>query len=209
MHAQVVRVALFGMLRAAAPRAAAAQEIGILGGMTFSDITSDDASPNLDRDTGFLAGGFFRLPLGEVITFQPEVQWVRKGAEGELQDGSGGDSSVRFNYVDVPVFLSAGFSAFHVLAGPTFSFEVGCNIDVDEGGTEELIDCDDVGDPERKSFVAGVTVGGGLDLPIGGITLIIDGRYNKDLESYSKDDDVKVKNEVYEIVAGLSFPIGG
>jgi hypothetical protein len=203
-------MSVLGLLLAltlATPSAAAAQGFGILGGVTFADLTGDDAEANWDRSNGFLAGAFVRIPLGDVITVQPEVQYVRKGAEGE---GAGGDEAVKLDYLDVPVFLSFGLPTsfgFHVLAGPNFSFEIGCDQDIDPiVGGEINRDCDqDAGFDDRKSFVSAVAVGAGLDLPLGGAGLFIDGRFVIDLESIRDGGDIDVRNQVFEIVAGLSF----
>ena len=201
---------LLGFLLVSPPQSAQAQEIGILGGLTFSDITGDEADEDLDRSMGFLGGAFFRMPLGSIITFQPEVQYVRKGAEGDF---TGGDAAVKLSYIDVPLFLSFGVpgNAFHVLVGPTLSFEVGCEVDIDTAAVEFEGDCDDGDefDEERKSFITGLTVGGGLDLPLGGLSLMIDGRYGIDLESFAENENIDTKNQVFEIIAGIRFPLGG
>ena len=72
-------------------------------------------------------------------------------------------------------------------------------------------DCDDEDefDDERKSFVAGATVGVGLDLPLGGLNAFLDGCFNIDLESFAEAEDTDIKNQVFQIVAGLRFPLGG
>ncbi len=191
--------------------AAAQAEFGGLGGVTFADITGDDAQEDLDRTVGFLAGAFGRFQLGQIIAFQPEAQFVRKGAEGDF---AGGEAAVKLAYIDIPLFLSFGLpsmTAFHVLLGPTFSFEVGCTVDIDTALGDCDGDCDDEDefDDERKSFVAGATVGVGLDLPLGGLNAFLDGCFNIDLESFAEAEDTDIKNQVFQIVAGLRFPLGG
>jgi hypothetical protein len=210
MHMRRPIVFVLGLSLALAmvpPRAAAAQEFGLLGGVTFSDLTGDDAEENLDRSNGFLAGAFVRIPLGAIISVQPEVQYVRKGAEGEA---TGGDVAVKLNYLDVPVFLSFGLPTsfgFHVMAGPNFSFEIGCDLDIDPiTGGEINRDCDQDNEfDSRKSFVSAVAVGAGVDLPLGGAGLFIDGRFVIDLESFHEDEDIDIKNQAFELVAGLRF----
>jgi hypothetical protein len=196
-------------LATAFARPAAAQEFGLLGGVTFSDLTGDGVDETLDRSNGFLAGAFARVPLGQIITVQPEVQYVRKGAEGE---SVAGDFAVKLDYIDVPVFLSFGLPTsfgFHIMAGPNFSFEVGCNQEADTVLGEAEAECDDDDDEfgDRKSFISAVAVGAGIDLPLGGMGLFIDGRFVIDLESISENDGdaFEIKNQVFEIVAGLRF----
>jgi hypothetical protein len=194
-------------LATAFARPAAAQGFGILGGVTFADITGDDASDNLDRRNGFLVGAFAQMPLGSIITFQPEVQYVQKGAQGQA---FGGDFEQKLTYLDVPLFLSFGLPTsfgFHVMAGPNFSFEVGCTFEADTLIGEADGDCDDDDDIDnRKSFISAAAVGAGIDLPLGGAGLFVDGRFVIDLESFSDDEgDFDVRNQVFEIVAGLRF----
>jgi hypothetical protein len=189
-----------------APRPAAAQQFGILGGVNFAEVTGDDVDEDLDGSTGFLLGLFGRVGLGEIITFQPEVQYAQKGAQSETAVG---DFEAELSYIDVPLFLSFGFpNSFHALVAPRFSFEVSCEIDFDStGGIDFEGDCDeDDGEfDSRNSFLVGGTVGVGIDLPLGGLDVFLDGRFDIDLESFAEDEDVDVKNRAFQIVGGVRF----
>jgi hypothetical protein len=206
MRSPISVLTLLGILLVAGtPRSASAQQFGVLGGVNWADMTGDDTADDLQRTTRGMAGVFARIGLGEIITFQPEVQYSQKGSERE---STLGDTFVKLSYVDVPLFLSFGFpNSFHAMVGPNFSFEVGCNIDFDPAVGEEIeSECDDDDDFDtRKSFVAGATAGIGIDVPLGGINLFIDGRFNMDLESFHEDEDTDVKNRVIQLVGGIRF----
>ena len=196
---------LLGLLFAPV-RPAAAQQFGVMGGANFSDVTGEDADEDLDRTTGFLVGAFARLGLGEIITFQPEVQYSQKGAKSG--DGAA-DLELELTYIDVPLFLSFGFpNSFHAMVAPRFSFEVGCDVSVDTGVAEFEGDCDesdDAGVDTRKSFIVGGAVGLGVDVPLGGVNAFIDGRFDIDLESFAEDEDDDIKNRSLQVVAGIRF----
>lgn len=212
MRSPISVFALLALLLIAIPQNAHAQQFGILGGANFAGITGDDADDDTQNTTGLMAGVFARMGLGEIITFQPEVQFSQKGAESE---GTLGDTFVKLQYIDVPLFLSFGFpNSFHAMVGPNFAFEIGCDIEFDPktAGEEVSSDCDDDDDDfeTRKDFVAGATAGVGIDFPLGGINLFIDGRFNMDLESFhdnpdEDEDDLDFKNRVIQLVGGIRF----
>jgi hypothetical protein len=204
MRRHIMLALVFLGLAAAFAQPAAAQGFGILGGVTFADITGDDASDNLDRRNGFLVGAFAQIPLGSIVAVQPEVQYVQKGAQGEA---FGGDFEQKLTYIDVPIFLSFGLPTsfgFHVMAGPNFSFEVGCKFEAETLIGDAEGDCDDDTDTDnRKSFISAAAVGAGVDFG----ALMIDGRFVIDLESIDDDEDsdFDIRNQVFELVAGLKF----
>jgi outer membrane immunogenic protein len=204
MRRPIMLAFVFLGLATAFARPAAAQGFGVLGGVTFSDLTGDDVPENYERRNGFLAGVFAQIPLGSIITVQPEVQYVQKGAQGEIL---GNDFEQKMTYLDVPIFLSFGLPTsfgFHVMAGPNFSFELGCKFEAETLIGDGEGDCDDDEDfDERKSFISAAAVGAGINLG----AIMIDGRFVIDLESFDDEEgeDFDVRNQVFELVAGIAF----
>jgi hypothetical protein len=186
---------------------ASAQEqpaaVGVKAGMNFSNLNfdGDGASLNLDQRKGFVGGLFVVWPATGRVALQTEALYSQKGAQMEEGDASG---KIKLDYIDVPVlgrFSSpvSGGTSFHVFAGPSFGFRVSAKAESSFGDEEESEDIDD--DVER--FDLGLVAGAGLEFG----RFVIDGRYTWGLSNINKDeaDDVKIKNRVFAVMAGIRF----
>lgn len=89
-------------------------QIGIKAGATMSSLSQDAFYNNgqtlqdiEDKSLwGFQAGLFANLPVGEVISIQPEINWMQKGGNTKYNiAGSGFNQDYRLNYLEVPVLL--------------------------------------------------------------------------------------------------------
>ncbi len=182
--------------------AAFAQEpaaVGVKAGANFANLNfeGEDATFSVDRRAGFVGGLFVVWPATSRLALQTEILFSRKGAEV----GEGGDSAkIKLNYLDLPVLArvsseASGGTSFHVFAGPSFGFRLSAKGEGD--GEEEDLD-DDV-----ERFDLGLVAGAGVEFG----RLIIDGRYTWGLSDIDKDksDDVKVKNRVFSVMAGIRF----
>lgn len=190
------------------PGAATAQmAAGISAGLTSSTFEGDDAE-GAESNTGFMAGGFVAIPLGEIISVVPGAYYVQKGAEFSDPDFPDDDFSVTLGYLEIPLLLSVAVVGddrpfgVNLFAGPEIAFRLSCSEDFGD----DSVDCQDDDDIKGTDFglIAGAGVGfgrffvnGGLDI---GLTGIIDG----DIE-----DGADLKNSVYFLQAGIMFPIGG
>jgi len=94
-------------------------------GMTFSNAqnTQEDTFESTGK-LGFVGGGFITIPLGSVISFQPEVLFTQKGFYGtSTMMGTNYEFRRTSNFLDIPVFAVWNLSPhIKVLAGPQFSF---------------------------------------------------------------------------------------
>ena len=169
------------------PVAAQAQvALGIKGGLTFADISDLD----VESRTGYAVGVAFRFAPSSVLTLQPEVMYVAKGAE-EIELGN----------IDVPVLLKFDLplSVVNVYAeaGPYASFNVSCDIPESSPGVDP---CDAIEDTDF-----GGIVGGGVRL--GGTRgLNLEARYQfgvTDLDSSGATFDPK--NKTWFLLAGFDF----
>lgn len=197
---------LTALALAAAPAAAEAQSgFGIVGGVNFATFSGDDAGDAGHR-TGLLLGGFAAIPLGNVLTFRPEVVYTQKGATFET---AGVEQGLQLDYIEVPILLRIGVPVgmgLHALAGPTMAFELSCSSDLEGGGVDVSGDCGD--DEDRKSFLVGFQAGAGVDLPLGATVLSLDGRYTFDLESFLDEAAGDLSNRVWSVTASVGFPLG-
>ena len=186
---------------------ASAQEqsaaVGVKAGINFANLNfeGDGATVNLDQRKGVVGGLFVIWPADGRLGLQTEVLYSQKGAQME----EGGDSAkIKLDYIDVPVLarfsspVSTGTS-FHVFAGPSFGFRVSAKA---ESSFEDEDDSEDIEDDVER-FDFGLVAGAGLEIG----RFLVDGRYTWGLSNINKveSDDVKIKNRVFSVMAGIRF----
>ena len=181
---------------------------GVLGGAAFSKPGGADVGSGAKTYTGWIAGGFVALLLGQGLALRPELFYVNKGAVGAGEPGEG-TITVRLPYVEVPVLLNytipipgAGIVSPHLYAGPAVAFRTECKVKVSDPTNIPYQGCD-VGDPnpdiKRTDF--GLTFGGGIGLG----RAIIDVRYNLGLSKIPNGSNTDVKSRTFYILAGWAF----
>lgn len=184
---------------------ALAQEVsgGFKAGVNLANVTFDaeGADVSFDRRTGFVGGLFVIWPANARAALQIEALYSQKGAK--INEG-GGEGELELDYLEIPVLvrLSSDRSmptSFHVFAGPSVGFRLRAHAKSEFGGESEDEDISD--DIERLDF--GLAVGAGLELG----RFIVDGRYTWGLVNINKEepDEVKVKNRVFSVMAGIRF----
>jgi hypothetical protein len=195
----LVCVLVLGLARSAI---AQGLEIGARGGVNFSKIDIEgENGPSFDWRTGLVAGAFVTWPVFSWLELQPEILYTSKGAKFEEE---GISAKLLLDYVEVPVLARfsgqrSGTRRFYMAAGPAFGLRVSARTRTEFSGSTEEIDISD--DVERSDL--GVVVAGGYETG----RLVIDGRYTFGLSDIDKDtsDDVKVKNRVISVSAGIRF----
>lgn len=139
------------------------------------------------------------LPLGNVVSFAPELHWLQKGFKIEDLEINGltisGTSTL--NYLELPLLVKFNFgetAKFFVMGGPSFGYLLGHNTE-DEDGNE--IDLGDLHEIELGAhFGAGVGVG----------PLVVDIRYILGLTNLAKDfEDAEVHNTAFGAGVSLMF----
>ena len=184
-----------------------AQRFGIIAGGTYSNLRSAD-DLDFKRRRGTIFGGSVQLPLGSVITLQPEFLFLNKGTKFK-ETSSSGESNVRLDYLELPVLLRYDFSREtigpHIYAGPSVGFNVGCKLEVN---ALPSTDCtDDNLKPKKLDY--GVTIGTGIDFNLGGIAATGGLRYGIGLADIRNDNNdefkSRVNNGVLSLYVGLLF----
>ena len=156
-------------------------DLGIKAGANFATLS--DAQNGPSSKTGFQAGIFAGLKLGDKIGIQADILYSQQGAEFSATDFD-------LTYVNIPIVLKYYvFGGLNIQAGPQFGILVDDNIKELSSGILEA----------ENSDVSGV-VGLGYDLPFG---LRVDGRYNFGFTEVIKDN--KAKNSVITLAVGYSF----
>ena len=133
----------------AAPAPLAAQArvtFGPMAGVSVVDWHGADAgeASSLVR---FTAGGFVRVRQSDLLAIEPQVLYVQKGSK--LNVGTGGPTTVKLDYVEVPVLFSLNVptenSAVHphFFAGPALAFKTGCTVSGEGTAAAVKGSCDD------------------------------------------------------------------
>ena len=174
---------------------------GVKLGLSMATLTGED-SEGLDSRIGLAGGAFVRVPIGEQLSIQPEVNYVQKGAE---ESAIGITLKIKMDYVEIPVLLRyefpAGGSVLPCLyAGPMVAFKVVSDMTAEALGTSL-----DLGIANQKSTDFGLVIGGGIDVGMGSSAITFDLRFAVGLAEQFDDVDPFDYAEVY--AQGLDFPV--
>jgi hypothetical protein len=205
------------MLVGVGAQAASAQTIGFKVGPTFSKLSVDDDGidePDPETLTSFGGGGFIRFGFAG-LSLQTELLAFTKGAKQEFDDGTTEvDGSLKFGYIEIPVtaMFSLG-SGPYLFVGPSVSFEVSCEVEIDSDEVNIESDCDD-GEEElsRNKTDFSLHGGAGFQFPVGPGSLLIEGRYIYGLANLNDEDtageDASSKHRTWAIMAGYAISLG-
>jgi hypothetical protein len=199
--------------------ASAQVQFGVKAGMNIATLGGDDAN-GLDSRTGLVVGGLVNYRLTDMLSIQPEILYTQKGTKASETDPDFGtfEFTLKTDYLEIPVLLKLDVPVgapelrptLHV--GPTFAFEVGCEVDFSGMGISGSVDCDagdefdEDGFADRRKFDMGLGLGGGLDVAFGGGTLMIEARHTLGLQSLDKSDNgADLKHRVWSITFGYRF----
>ena len=190
-----------------------AQNFGFKGGYNYSsfngEVTKDNSLKGL---SGFYVGALLELPLGDVISLQPEVIYSRQGAAWEQKNNLGSfKKDLRLDYLNIPVMAKVNLGPLFLQGGVQFGFlvskpEVSRYITNVRVGT--LLDKD-----SYNSFDFGVGAGLGFNL---NRRLFVEARYthsltnaldpnNNSLKNASISDKNDFKNAVLSLGLGVKF----
>ncbi len=189
------------------PTVVAGQTLGFRGGLSVPTLGGDDAGENNTR-TALSFGGFFNVPVSNVLGVQVGVGVAQKGATRE-----GDRVELAMDYLEIPLLLmfsppTTGNMGFNFFIGPALGFRTSCTRTSPAGVTVSVDDCDDV-DISLKSVDWGAMVGAGLDIGLtGNVSLVFGGFYNLGLTKIDDGGSVDRKNRALSILAGLSFSVG-
>jgi hypothetical protein len=152
----------------------------------------DDAGAKLGADVAFVAD----FAIG-IFSISPEFHWLQKGGKIEDLQGSVGEISRTFNYLEIPVLLKLNFGkkvGFFLLAGPSVGYLLN-GTDKDMDGNTNDIDLD-----FYKRVEYGAHAGAGLGLG----PIRVDIRYIFGLNDIFDDShDIEITNT--SLGAGVSL----
>jgi hypothetical protein len=208
------------------PASAQILGIGVKGGLNFStfsgDLAFDEDEFGIDlpfkNKTGFVIGASFSKGLMPLLSLQPEILYIQKGAKVDEsltipEVGTAGvEGSFDLAYLEVPLLLRAGLpvpglSPF-VYAGPAVAFNLSAKAKLDAvaGPFRESIIDEDIKD-DIKNLDYGIVLGGGMQLGLPLIKLHIEARYTIGLTNIIDADDIdfELKNRAFSLMVGVTF----
>ncbi len=210
---------LFGILVAAlflsvvGPQAASAGtiDLGVKGGLSLSNFSWSGGGPS-DAYSWLkepVFGAFLAFNLNETFAIQPEVFLWKGGAYYEDDyEGSTYKAEIVLTYIHVPVLAKVHLAKEGKLrpilfAGPAISFLAKAANKYYVDGVLE--DEDDIKEYLKGTDISAV-FGGGLEIVLDKIMLVLDIRYNLGLANIdNKGTETTIKNKAVMIMAGIGF----
>jgi hypothetical protein len=205
-------------LMVAASAAAQTVTAGVKAGFVLNSIPN--AGQVIDQITGFesvdvsakiglTGGGFVQFAFNERFSLQPEMLFVMKGVNLDLEENLG-NASAKVNYLEFPIFvrfnraLNDTLGGF-VMAGPAFGVKVGTGGTLSgvQGAVEGSRDFDI--DPAIASRDFGLAFAGGLEWQ----KFLIEARYVLGLTDIATDiylHEDSLTNRSFSIMVGLRLP---
>jgi hypothetical protein len=185
-------------------------DIGIKGSLNLSKLNfSEKDADHWKSITGFQVGIFYNLKLIKNFLFQPEIYYVKKGVT--LSDTFGGmeiRSTVRFNYVEIPLLLKMVFpnkSSFYpsIFIGRYWAFNTNIKNILEYGSTRTEEDIKGQIAKMDYGWVAGISA----EWQMGWGNLVLDIRYNLGLKSINQITlaNYSVKIRSIALMVGYSF----
>jgi hypothetical protein len=179
---------------------------GIKLGVNFARIQGEDVSEVWTGKRGFVIGGFLIYSIDDLLAFQPEIQFSRKGARYEdVVDGETSISWVNLAYLEIPVLAKflipeKGQAKFrpYLFTGPYLGLKLSGTTRTEwKGKTQE----ERIEDLKGTDF--GLIFGGGADVSFGAGRVMLDIRYSWGFSSIMKIEEVK--NSAFSVLLGYSF----
>ena len=205
--ALLIALTIFGLTQANA------QNFGFKGGYNYSSFNGEVAKDNtLKGLSGFYVGALLELPLGDVISLQPEVIYSRQGAAWEQKKILGEfKKDLKLDYLNIPVMAKVNLGPLFLQGGVQFGFLVGkpeTSSTVNGLRVTEQVDKD-----AYASFDFGVGAGLGVNLSQ---HFFVEARYthsltnaldpnNNSLKNAHISDDNNFKNAVLSLGLGVKF----
>lgn len=200
--------------------------IGIKGGLNFSDANADVfidvISDAPSTYTSFLVGGLAEIPINQNFSFQPELIYTKKGFtvdEGTSFDllgmniPIGGKATTSISYVETPLLakvkIGQGNARIYGIAGPSIGYATSAKIQpkvtllIDFNLPEVNIDLSD--NIYNRTDISGILGGGAEYLTTSG-KLFTDIRYQHSFTNIINNPiaDLSIKNSGFQWTVGYS-----
>lgn len=157
MHTYITKFLGIGLM-AMATSVWAEPHVGVQAGVGVTNFNAPSGI-TADNIAGFAAGVVVEVPMDDMISIQPELNFMQRGAN--LAGNGATNVTSRVNSLELPIFLKLGFGkAIRVsgFAGPNFSFALSSSLDVNAGGSMGSLTF------SQNAVDFGAALGGGIDV---------------------------------------------
>ena len=197
---------------------------GIYAGTTFTNWRGDateslgnlvDATNGIittEGKTGFFAGAFVEIPIGENISIQPGATYAQKGyaMKGDYSInklefiGVNASAKVNSQYIDLPLLLKVQpAKGLEIFAGPQVSFLLKSEMKLDAGALgfsffKKTMDMTDQINPIDMGLTGGI----GYAFDNG---FFVSASYDHGLSKLDKNENFKAYNQAFKAGIGYKF----
>ncbi len=186
-------------------RAAEITGKGFKAGFSLADMNGDAWDDDFKPRPGFALGAFLTFGLTDRLSLQPEALFVQKGSRAEE---GGWTFAARLNYFEMSILLKYALTArskteLFVFAGPAVAMKFEAWFYTGYEGQTTMRDFSEV-----KSVDLGLTLGGGVGLPLGRNSLMFDIRYTLGLINCCNNyggGSLSIKNSAVLFLVGIGF----
>jgi hypothetical protein len=172
---------------------------GVKAGATFSKWAVEvggEKEEDYKNRVGFQFGFLADVPVGNAISFQPQINFTSKGS---AEEHDGHLDKIVVNAIDIPLNLVFRSSSFFAGIGPNLGINLSASVK-EEGESEEITIGNDPGNLKRMDFGANVMVG--LEFKNG---LFISAQYTPGFVNLSPDNGVTARSNFAGISLGYFF----
>ena len=184
-------------------------------GMNLSDLTGSLGGTELDNlanRTGKVLGVDLILPMGG-LGLNLGVDWTQKGQDFLKDPGTAQEVAALLDlrYIELPLHLrvpvvSTGPVSLNLVLGPTFGFQIGCEVAIDLDAAQDCADATTL--PDLKKTDIGATAGLGISFGLGGIVYAgFDVRVTSGMTSISNVSTNSLKNRTFTAQTHIGFAI--
>jgi|SRR5690554_173562 len=185
-------------------------EVGIKGGINFSNFYSDEVDDQ-DLRFSFQGGMYFKAALTSFFAIQPEVLYMTKGSTVKYNYPIVGNGKIsqKLNYLEVPILAVLNLTDnLNVHAGPYFSYLISAKIENESDNANfNFVNEQDESKFERMDY--GIAAGIGLEFE----TLRFGARYDYGLTEIGKNSNdpnqpsinSDLKNSTFSLYLGIGF----
>ena len=202
--------------------AAEKPSFGFLGGLDLANLTvdPDPADASLDFIRQANVGGLVEFGLTPVASLQARCMYVPKGTGLDaVEDGISLSAKTVIDYVTVPVLLKFQADTVkvrpYVVVGPEFGFKARATVSLSTSASvpRDLLaevedELNDQVNNELKSTDVALDFGGGVEIPSGRMTILIEGIYSLGLRNIavnSEGEEGSAKTRTFLFDVGIRF----
>jgi hypothetical protein len=176
---------------------------------------------SVDIVTVYGVGAVVGIPIFLNMYLQIEPKYLQKGGLIKLKE-NGLEVKSETGYLEIPVLIRFPVGEkFHILAGPTLGYMLSSDMESEFGGNTFRANAEKI----MNNFDLGLTIGGGLSIPVLIGDLFLDGRYTYGITDISDDGtanlqfresiipfvidkDAETFNRGFKIMLGFTIPLG-